>query len=262
MFQHILADLALTAKRRMPGLYGLLRDAAPTLIRNRMSDEVYRRNLGTLGDREQIFTKIYRTDWWGSPESKSGAGSQLVRTETFRRGFQAWLEENCIMSLLDAPCGDYNWMQHVDFPPRFQYVGADIVGELIASNRARFPAVEFRQMDIVSDPLPCVDAWLCRDALIHFPNASARAVLDRFVGSGIRYLLATTFPSVADNRDIEFGQYRPLNLQLAPFNMPPPEQILLDDDASRGRIIGIWSREAASRGWQWKGGEQSEPETL
>ena len=250
MLQQILADLALTAKKRMPGLYGLVRDAAPSLIRNRVSYEVYRRNLGALANREQIFTKIYHSGWWGSPESKSGAGSQLSRTETFRGAFQAWLEDNRVASLLDAPCGDYNWMQHVRLPARFRYIGGDIVGELIESNRARFPAVEFRQMDIVSDALPCVDAWLCRDALIHFPNSSAGAIMERFADSGIGFLLATTFPSVSDNRDIEFGQYRPLNLQLPPFNLPPPERILPDDDDAGGRVIGIWSREAIGRAGQ------------
>ena len=103
-------------------------------------------------------------------------------------------------------------------------------------------------MDIISDPLPAVDAWLCRDAMIHFPNASVLTVLERFCASDIGYLLATTFPSVTANRDIEFGQYRPLNLTLAPFHLPPPEHILRDDDdASGGRVIGVWRRRTVTR---------------
>ena len=248
MLQHILADLAMTAKRRLPALYGILRDAAPVRLRCRMSDTIYQRNLGTLSDREGIFTKIYRSDWWGSPESKSGAGSQLARTETFRRELRAWIRNGRLMSLLDAPCGDYNWIRHVEFPDNFRYVGGDIVGELIEANRNQFPAVEFLHMDVLTDPLPKVDAWLCRDALIHFPNRSALSVIERFAASDIRYLLATTFPSVTDNRDIGFGQYRPVNLGLPPFNMPPPEHVLLDDeDASRGRVIGVWNRESVRR---------------
>jgi hypothetical protein len=248
MFQHILADLALTAKKRAPELYALVRDAVPTAIRSRMSQEIYQRALGAMGDRKGIFTKVYSSDWWGSPESKSGSGSQLSRTETFRAELQAWVAQNRIASLLDAPCGDYNWMRHVQFPDDFRYVGGDIVGELIAANRRRFPGVHFVEMDIISDALPAVDAWLCRDAMIHFPNAPVSTVIERFCGSNIGYLLATTFPSVAANRDIEFGQYRPLNLTVAPFNMPQPERILCDDeDVSRGRVVGVWSRAAVAR---------------
>src|SRR5690349_11900148 len=119
MLQQILADLAMTAKRRVPALYGIFRDAAPARLRNRMSDTIYQRNLGTLNDREGIFTKIYRSDWWGSPESKSGTGSQLARTETFRRELRAWIQEGRVTSMLDAPCGDYNWIRHVEFPDNF-----------------------------------------------------------------------------------------------------------------------------------------------
>jgi len=73
-------------------------------------------------------------------------------------------------------------------------------------------------------------------------------VLERFCASDIGYLLATTFPSIRANRDIEFGQYRPLNLTLAPFYLPPPEHILRDDDnASGGRLIGVWSRLGIAR---------------
>lgn len=243
MLQHIFADLAMTAKKRVPGLYALVRDATPSLLRNRMSFRIYQRHLGVMDDREGIFTKIYQTGWWGSPESKSGTGSQLARTDTFRQELAAWLRENNVTSMLDAPCGDYNWIQHVAFHEGFRYIGGDIVRDLIEANRRRFPAATFQQLDIVSDPLPAADAWLCRDALIHFPNASARAVLERFAASDIRYLLATTFPSVKENRDIAFGQYRPVNLRLAPFGMPAPRQVLRDDVEPTGRVIGVWSRD-------------------
>ena len=91
MFQHILADLALTAKKRAPGLYALVREAMPASVRSRMSHEIYRRALGAGGDRKSIFTRVYSTDWWGSPESKSGAGSQLSRTELLRKDLRRWL---------------------------------------------------------------------------------------------------------------------------------------------------------------------------
>jgi len=40
-----------------------------------------------------------------------------------------------------------------------------------ALNSARFAdqKCSFIDMDIISDPLPRADAWLCRDVLFHFP---------------------------------------------------------------------------------------------
>jgi hypothetical protein len=40
--------------------------------------------------------------------------------------------------LLDIPCGDFNWMKLLNLG--VDYIGADIVGELIAENRRRFGA--------------------------------------------------------------------------------------------------------------------------
>ena len=38
-----------------------------------------------------------------------------------------------ITSVLDIPCGDFNWMQKVDLS-NIEYIGADIVEELIKKN--------------------------------------------------------------------------------------------------------------------------------
>jgi len=248
MLRNLIADLASTAKRHFPGLYGFVRDAAPPTMRARLSYDIYRRRIAADGTPESIFGKIYETGWWGSPESLSGTGSELWRSERLRGDLLAWIERHGVRSMLDAPCGDYNWMRHVAFPEGFRYIGGDIVEAMIDDNRRRHPGLDFRKIDIVADPLPAADAWLCRDALIHFPNDAGRQVLERFRASPIDYLLVTTFPGVTHNRDIAFGQYRPVNLTLAPYDLPPPEEILLDDDdPATGRVIGVWSREALRR---------------
>jgi hypothetical protein len=248
MLRNLIADLASTTKRHLPGIYGFVRDATPSTMRSRLSYDIYKRRIGADGSREAIFGKIYDTGWWGSPESLSGTGSELSRSELLREGLQTWIAEHGIRSMLDAPCGDYNWMRYVTFPDGFHYIGGDIVDAMIDDNQLRNPQLDFRKIDIISDPLPAVDAWLCRDALIHFPGDAGRHVLDRFCASEISYLLVTTFPGVMHNKNIEFGQYRPTNLMLPPYDLPPPEQVLLDDaDAANGRVIGVWSRQALRR---------------
>lgn len=248
MLRNLIADFASSTKRHLPGLYGFVRDATPVSMRSRLSYDIYKRRIGGEGGREAIFEKIYDTGWWGSPESLSGTGSELKRSELLREGLQAWIAERGIVSLLDAPCGDYNWMRHVTFPNGFHYIGGDIVEAMIDDNQLRHAQLDFRKIDIISDPLPDVDAWLCRDALIHFPGDAGRQVLDRFCASEIDYLLITTFPGVMHNRDIEFGQYRPTNLMLPPYDLPPPDRILPDDDdPAAGRVIGVWSRQALRR---------------
>jgi hypothetical protein len=56
-------------------------------------------------------------------------------------------------SLLDAPCGDYNWMQRVEWPADFRYVGADIIHHLIIiENRENHPGIEFVELDVLRIP--------------------------------------------------------------------------------------------------------------
>jgi hypothetical protein len=134
-------------------------------------------------------------------------------------------------------------MRHVEWPAGFRYIGGDIVHDLIVENRKRYPHTEFRELNVLSDPLPVVDGWLARDLMIHFPDEAVRAALDQFRKSDIRYLLATTYPHAPHNTDIKFGQVRHLNLCAPPFGLPQPLEVLREDDDPRtGRVIGVWRR--------------------
>ena len=98
-------------------------------------------------------------------------------------------------------------------------------------------------LQLVSDLLPYVDAWLARDLMIHFPDEAIRSALYQFRQSGAQFLLATTYPNARHNADIKFGQVRHLNLCAPPFGLPLPFTILReDDDPNTGRVIGVWRR--------------------
>jgi hypothetical protein len=72
---------------------------------------------------------------------------------------------------------------------------------------------------------------------------SVRTAINQFRQSTIGYLLATTYPNARQNTDIKFGQVRHLNLCAPPFDLPPPFEILReDDDPDTGRVIGVWRR--------------------
>ena len=134
-------------------------------------------------------------------------------------------------------------MRYVEWPDGFRYIGADIVRDLILDNSGKYPGTEFIELNVLSDLLPPVDSWFARDLMIHFPDEAVRTALDQFRRSGIRYLLATTYPNAPCNTDIKYGQVRHLNLCAPPFSLPPPFEILReDDDPQTGRVIGAWRR--------------------
>jgi len=97
----------------------------------------------------------------GSEESVSGPGSTRARGESFRDDVIALLRTIGARTLLDAPCGDFNWMDSVADAVN---VGVDIVDVLIERN-ARVHGGERRTFlcrDFTRDPLPRADVILCR----------------------------------------------------------------------------------------------------
>ena len=198
-----------------------------------------------LGVRElgmqAVFSLIHDDNLWADPESRSGRGSTLARTNAIRDALPALLRELRAASLLDAACGDFNWMSRIDLGG-VKYVGVDVVPALIAANRSRHgrEGREFVVADITRDPLPEADVVLCRDCLIHLSLESIQAAVSNFKRSGSRILLATTHEAVPKNIDIQNGSWRSVNLRLPPFDFPPPLRLIVEDEGA-GKCLGVWN---------------------
>src|SRR5262245_48135293 len=89
----------------------------------------------TSTDSQQaIFTEIVGTKAWGDVESVSGPGSTRARGADFRDELVALLDRWHVRSIVDAPCGDFNWMRDVLALRDLSYTGVDIVEDLILRN--------------------------------------------------------------------------------------------------------------------------------
>jgi len=220
-------------KSAFPGSVGIYRRL------RRVGQSLYPR----APEMEAVFSHIYRNNAWADPESVSGRGSTLGRTEVIRRELPLLLGSVGARSLLDAPCGDFNWMRYVALGD-IAYIGADVVPELIARNREleSVPGRTFTVLNITRDRLPKVDVILCRDCLIHFSYRDIDAAIINFKRSDSGFLLATTHINVTENTDIETGGWRSVNLQLPPFNFPPPGRLIMEDP-ELGKALGMWRLE-------------------
>ncbi len=205
--------------------------------------------LKTPGPMEKTFTQVLRQYVQAGGESVSGPGSSLVHTMEIRERLPLLIEDIGVESLLDAPCGDFNWMQHVRLGIE-EYIGIDVIPNLIAQNQQRFgrPGRKFMTIDMTIHNLPRVDLILCRDGLVHFCYEDIFRALKTFKGSRSTYLLTTTFANCQVNRDINTGGWRPLNLQLYPFNFPEPLRLINEkckEDGGRypDKSLGLWNLE-------------------
>lgn len=199
-------------------------------------------------DLNAVFTAIYRTNRWGSNETRSGVGSERSRMKQVTDELDKLIDVLGIESMVDAPCGDFNWMQDVGLD-RVRYTGCDIVGDLISANSARYggPTRSFQVLDFTVDHVPCADLILCRDALVHFSYQHVFAALKQFHDSGSRYLLTTSFQDTPANVDIATGWWRPINLERSPFDLPVPVRTLPDgesDDFYDDKVLALWDLRA------------------
>jgi hypothetical protein len=203
------------------------------------------------------FSLIYQKGLWlkvaphlNPDKSLSGHGSTLSSTSVFRRNLEQFLRENTVQSFFDAPCGDFNWMKEVRLPDDCDYLGGDIVSSLIANLQKDFkegPRRQFIYFDLTADTFPSVDVWLCKDCLHHLSNSDIILGLDNFRRSQVKIALISNHVGLRRNIDINTGQFRFVDLTLAPFNLPPPRQKLLDAPVTgEPRYVGVWRREDLS----------------
>ena len=202
---------------------------------------------------ESLFTQFHHNRTWAEIcNTTDGPGSTLEYTTTIRQQLPALLKKWDIKSMLDASCGEFIWMREVDLSG-INYIGGEIVADKIQKLSQEFPQHTWLHLDIIEDNLPSVDMWMCRDTLFHFPHEYLKKTLQNFLRSDIKYLLTSSHPDVEANEDFSsFGDFRPNNFNIAPFNFGEPLDVI--DDTGPGwplkRHMYLYSREQMS-GFSW-----------
>lgn len=192
------------------------------------------------------FTAIYKGNLWSNSESVSGYGSTVFAATNTREAITFLISKYQIKSLLDVPCGDFNWMKHLDIT--IQYIGGDIVDDLIARNNQLYgnKLRSFRVLDLTGTPLPQCDLVLCRDCLNHLSLEHIAKAIANIRSSGARYIAVTHFPEVTFNGDKESDEiYRPINLCLPPFNWVHPTESFVETKTGQtlseiGKTLSFW----------------------
>jgi hypothetical protein len=142
--------------------------------------------------------------------------------------------------------------------PDMEYVGCDIVPELVAHNNAVYATdkVSFCRLDLVSDPLPNGDVCLVRQVLQHLPNADIMAFLKRvdyrwiYLTEGHpAFRTGTVNPDKPAGHEVRFdwrtGCGRGVELDRPPFNLvtqeifrvaAPPHEVIVTERVFPAKI--------------------------
>jgi hypothetical protein len=189
----------------------------PFTLRRRLK---YKKML-TLASPKDRFSEIYKNNLWLSPESSSGEGSEVAYTEPLR----GWLINNInslgIEKIVDAPCGDFNWMKLVLQNVNVEYIGLDIVDDVIYKNNSMYGSdkIFFNISDICREKIPDCDLIIVRDFLFHLSYEDSNRFLDNLSRVDYKFLLTSTHTKNESfhNCDIKTGDFRLIDLYDDPF---------------------------------------------
>jgi hypothetical protein len=213
---------------------------------------------------KDTFTNIYENNGFGSEESKSGPGSTLEETKILREKIKDLVKEKNIKSVVDIPCGDFNWMKEI--VSSFEsYIGGDIVEGAIKINIENYGGLntKFIEFDLINDKIPDADLLIVRDVIGHLPLSDGEKVIKNILKSNCKYLLSTTWAKKTkdgwkkcdpnevhrENEGVDYGRFYPVNLMSFPFNFPEANVYLEEDvrvdnyENGIRKTLGLWDIE-------------------
>ncbi len=190
--------------------------------------------------RTKEFSDVYDLNLWSSEDSTSGVGSTITNTVTVREILLHVIKQYKIGTILDAPCGDFNWLSKFfseNTELQVSYLGLDVVPKVVANNKVSNvnEYCHFEIADLASHGLrlPEYDLIICRDLLVHLSLKDGRRVIKNFRQSNSRFLLITHFQdsnsSNFENAELtmNFGHFgwRPLNMLNETYELGKPIKI-------------------------------------
>lgn len=181
-----------------------------------------------------IFTKIYKENWWGGKEDEfnSGRGSHnnLV-LQPYVDTLIDYLKEyrQNLPKIVDLGCGDFNVGKNfINYCS--EYVGVDVVPELIEKlKKDNYPSfIKFLCADIVDDDLPDGDLCLIRQVFQHMSNEQIIKVLPKLKKYKVIFITEhypEDNPQIVANKNIlagpgtRVGKNSAVYLDQPPFNI-------------------------------------------
>lgn len=173
-------------------------------------------------DSKRVFTQLHRDGAWGSG---CGPGATLDFCQPLINFLTPHFAERKVKTLCDLGCGDFQWQPSLVANTGVKYIGVDCIDALIEQNSAQYPrpAYEFRSIDFAATPaaqLPEADVYLIKDVLQHWTSDDVNQFLVELLIArpSAEVLVINCVNQETDKRDIQTGQFEPLNKSRYPLN--------------------------------------------
>lgn len=203
--------------RTIAGLADDTKNLHPRTLR--LYQKLYEQVHGEPPPHAHVFDHIYSQKMW---RKGSGDGSTPENTEAYREFLQQFIREQGIRSIVDAGCGDWQFMRLVDLRG-IDYLGIDVSEVVMRTTKAHGrEGVRFIEGDVRTVSLPAADLLVMKDVLQHWSADDILGFVPQL--ARFRFCLFTNdldrSRSGEINRDISAGGYRSLDLTGRPFRLP------------------------------------------
>lgn len=194
---------------------------------------------------ENVFTHLVDSFGWcpGVRETPCGEGSFLEACAPIVQCLPEWFRTHGIKSVVDVGCGDFHWMQGIDFDG-MEYDGFDVVKKFVdglQETHAR-PNIRFHHADALEAPLPEADLYICKDVLNHYPVEMGLRLMSRMKDSA-KYFAALTFPDCpTESGRIALGSWWFIDLAKPPFDLGEPVAfVAARETRTPKRVFALWN---------------------
>jgi hypothetical protein len=157
----------------------------------------------------EAFTQTYRKKLWGrikGEEFFSGPGSLDKFSAPYVEWLVRFIADHHIGTVVDLGCGDFRIGRRICSVASVNYIGVDIVRDLIVYNQLHFEKenVCFKCANIIEDELPNGELCLIRQVFQHLSNEQISSIIDK----------CSKFPYVIVTEDVYSGRGMRPNLDI------------------------------------------------
>jgi SAM-dependent methyltransferase len=168
------------------------------------------------------FNQIYAEGIWAKDatgKGTSGTGSSLEITRWYRAYLEHFIKKHGVKSVVDAGCGDWSFSKAMDWGD-VSYLGVDIASDVIEAVRKKHGRGKFKfQLGDITEELPAADLLISKDVLQHLSNDLIHKFIKNNLRKGKYKWVILTNDRSSENRDIETGDYRMIDLAAPPFEV-------------------------------------------